>query len=78
GFLGEEPTKEQVENSREGLRGRRLIGVYDRAGDQPDAPVATVDWWVSELTVSPGRTIPLWSISAVTVAPTHRRRGIAT
>lgn len=78
GFLGEEPTKEQVENSREGLRGRRLIGVYDRAGDQPDAPVATVDSWVSELTVSPGRTIPLWSISAVTVAPTHRRRGIAT
>ncbi|MGU7753863.1 GNAT family N-acetyltransferase, partial [Klebsiella pneumoniae] len=40
--------------------------------------MATVDSWVSELTVSPGRTIPLWSISAVTVAPTHRRRGIAT
>lgn len=78
GFLGEEPTPEQIESGRNSLRSRRLIGVFDRDGEQPDAPVATVDSWVSELTVSPGRTTPLWSISAVTVAPTHRRRGIAT
>ena len=78
GFLGEEPSAEQIESSREGLRGRRLTGVFDRRGVEPDAPVATVDSWVSELTVSPGRTVPLWSISAVTVAATHRRRGIAT
>lgn len=78
GFLGEEPTAEQVESSRGGLRARRLTGVFDRRGAQPDAPVATVDSWVSEVTVSPGRTLPIWSISGVTVAPTHRRRGIAT
>ena len=78
GFLGEEPTAEQIESSRDGLRGRRLTGVFDRRGVEPDAPVATVDSWVNELTVSPGRTVPIWSISAVTVAPTHRRRGIAT
>lgn len=78
GFLGEEPTPEQIESSRSALRTRRLTGVFDRAGEQPDAPVATVDSWVSELTVSPERTLPIWSISAVTVAPTHRRRGIAT
>lgn len=78
GFLGEEPTPEQIETARTALRTRRLTGVFDRAGEQPDAAVATIDSWVSELTVSPGRTTPLWSISAVTVAPTHRRRGIAT
>lgn len=78
GFLGEEPTPEQIESSRSALRTRRLTGVFDRAGEQPDAPVATVDSWTSELTVSPERTLPIWSISAVTVAPTHRRRGIAT
>lgn len=78
GFLGEEPTPEQVESSRSALRARRLTGVFDRAGDQPHVPVATVDSWASELTVSPERTLPIWSISAVTVAPTHRRRGIAT
>lgn len=77
GFLGEEPTADEVESSRESLRARRLTGVFDRSGSVPDAPVATIDSWVSELTVSPGRTVPMWSISAVTVAPTHRRRGIA-
>lgn len=77
GFLGEEPTAEEVESARKSLRDRRLTGVFDRAGAVPEAPVATVDSWASELTVSPGRTLPLWSISAVTVAPTHRRRGIA-
>lgn len=78
GFLDEEPSADQVESARESLRARRLTGVFDRAGVAPDAPVATVDSWSSELTVSPGRSLPLWAISAVTVAPTHRRRGIAT
>jgi predicted acetyltransferase len=78
GFLGEEPSADEVESARRALRSRRLTGVFDRVGVTPDAPVATVDSWVSELTMSPERTLPLWSISAVTVAPTHRRRGIAT
>ncbi|MFF0911280.1 GNAT family N-acetyltransferase [Microbacterium enclense] len=77
GFLDEEPTDEVVETARRAMRARRLIGVFDRAGEAPDAPVGTIESWPSELTVSPERTLPLWSISAVTVAPTHRRRGIA-
>ena len=43
----------------------------------PDAPVATIASWIGELTVPGGRGIPSCAISAVTVAPTHRRRGIA-
>lgn len=77
GFLGEEPSDDEVESARRALRVRRLVGVFDRGGVDPDAPVATVDSWPSELTVSPGRVAPLYAISAVTVAPTHRRRGIA-
>jgi len=77
GFLGEEPSADEVESARRALTPRRLTGVFDRSGLAPEAPVGTVDSWAAELTVSPGRTVPIWSISAVTVAPTHRRRGIA-
>lgn len=77
GFLGEDPSAEEVESARQSLRARRLTGVFDPAGHAPAEPVGTIDSWPSELTVSPGRALPLWSISAVTVAPTHRRRGIA-
>ena len=58
----------------DGLAYRRTTGVWD--GDQAE-PVATTDSWVGELTVPGQRTVPAWAISAVTVAPTHRRRGIA-
>ncbi|WP_295840446.1 GNAT family N-acetyltransferase [uncultured Microbacterium sp.] len=78
GFLGGESTDAEAENARSTLRTRRLTGVFDRAGSEPGVPVGTIDSWASELTVSPGRSLDLWSISAVTVAPTHRRRGIAT
>ncbi|KAA9155679.1 GNAT family N-acetyltransferase [Microbacterium lushaniae] len=77
GFLDGEPTSEQIEDSRTSLRPRRLTGVFDRGAIHPDVPVGTVDSWVSELTSEPGRTVPMWAISGVTVAPTHRRRGIA-
>lgn len=77
GFLDADPTAEQVEDSRAALSGRRMTGVYDARGAHPEIPVATVDSWVTELTSDPGATMPLWAISAVTVAPTHRRRGIA-
>ncbi|MGP3535396.1 GNAT family N-acetyltransferase [Microbacterium sp. RD1] len=76
GFLDPAPTPEQIEDSRDALRARRLTGVFDPQGTSP-LPVATVDSWVTELTTEPGRTVPMWAISAVTVAPTHRRRGIA-
>lgn len=77
GFLDPDPTPEQIDDSREALRTRRLTAVYDRDGARADEPVATIDSWVTELTTEPGSTLPLWAISAVTVAPTHRRRGIA-
>jgi predicted acetyltransferase len=77
GFLDAAPTPEQVEDSRSALRDRRLTGVFDAGGRHPEVPVGTVDSWITELTTEPGRTVPMWAISAVTVAPTHRRRGIA-
>ena len=77
GFLGGESTDDEAENARRTLRTRRLTGVYDRGAMEPDVPVGTVDSWATELTTSPGRQAALWAISAVTVAPTHRRRGIA-
>jgi predicted acetyltransferase len=74
GFLDEEPTEEQVGQMRAAMRLRRNIGVFDElAGSWP---VATVNSWVTPLTV-PGGEIDMWAISSVTVAGTHRRRGIA-
>lgn len=77
GFLGGESTDDEAAHSRKTLRTRRLTGVFDRSGSEPEVPVGTIDSWASTLTTSPGRTADLWAISAVTVAPTHRRRGIA-
>ena len=55
---------------------QRSVGVYDDGIAEPEFPVATVGAWPAALTV-PGGEIDSWAISAVTVAPTHRRRGIA-
>ncbi|GAA4186440.1 GNAT family N-acetyltransferase [Gryllotalpicola kribbensis] len=55
---------------------RRTTGVYDPQG-LIDEPVGTTQSWVAPLTVPGGAAVPLWSIASVTVAPTHRRRGIA-
>lgn len=77
GFLDPELTPEQIEASRERGGYRRATGVYDPAAPEPAAPVATSASWLSELTVPGGGTIVGSAISAVTVAPTHRRRGIA-
>jgi predicted acetyltransferase len=56
---------------------RRVSGVWDDSGADPITPVATAASWPADLTV-PGQTsIPAWAISAITVSPTHRRRGIA-
>jgi len=56
---------------------RRVHGVYDLAAAHPDVPVATVDGWPTGLSVPGGRSVDAWAVSAVTVSPTHRRRGIA-
>jgi predicted acetyltransferase len=83
GFLGPARTTEQLAPNVAGLAYRRTTGVYDDSAiERPEWPVATVDSWRAELTV-PGssieqpRTLSSWAISSVTVAPTHRRRGIA-
>ncbi len=73
GFLDAEPTDASRDEMAGILRDRRNIGVFD--GDDP-LPIATVNSWVTPLTL-PGGEVPMWAISSVTVSATHRRRGIA-
>lgn len=76
GFLGPEQNAEALAFGTPTFESRRNIGVFD--GGVPDGrPVATVDSWVTPLTVAGGAELPMWAISGVTVAATHRRRGIA-
>ncbi|MET0735905.1 MAG: GNAT family N-acetyltransferase [Microbacterium sp.] len=77
GFLGPESTDEQTAAIRERSGYRRTTGVYDPTTPVADAPVATIASWIAPLTVPGGSSILSCAISAVTVAPTHRRRGIA-
>ena len=77
GFLAGEQSDEQLGAMRDGLAFRRFVGVYDPGSLERSQPVATVNSWVTDLTLPGGRGIPMWAISGVTVAPTHRRKGIA-
>lgn len=77
GFQDGERSEEQIASSRERSAYRRLTGVYDPAAPVSEAPVATIASWLGELTVPGEAAVPSCAISAVTVAPTHRRRGIA-
>ena len=84
GFHAEALTEEQLAEHREGLAFARSIGVWDPSSADPATPVGTVGSWRSSLSLgaghegaSAGASIEGWAISAVTVAPTHRRRGIA-
>ncbi|KJL30988.1 GNAT family N-acetyltransferase [Microbacterium azadirachtae] len=76
GFLDKEPDDETIRVMGEMMSGRRNIGVYAPGAD---LPVATVDSWVTPMTVpgDAGAHLDMWAISIVTVAATHRRRGIA-
>jgi predicted acetyltransferase len=76
GFLGEEQSDEVLAHGRKTLSLRRTIGVFDPDGAVIASPVGTIDSWVTPLTV-PGGEVGMWAISGVTVAATHRRRGIA-
>lgn len=76
GFLGPAPTDAEIVPMRETWRERRSIGVYEQGAASDVLPVATVNSWVAPMSI-PGGTVPMWSISMVTVAGTHRRRGIA-
>lgn len=77
GFLAGEQSDEQLGGARDGLAFRRFIGVYDPASLDATQPVGTVNSWVTDMSLPGGRGIPMWAISGVTVAPTHRRKGIA-
>ncbi|MEV4735622.1 MULTISPECIES: GNAT family N-acetyltransferase [unclassified Microbacterium] len=76
GFLGPEQSTESLAFGTATFESRRNIGVFDRGA--PDGrPVATVDSWVTPLSLPGGGELPMWAISGVTVSATHRRRGIA-
>lgn len=77
GFLGAEPTGESMEHGRAAFEARRNVGVYEADAAADALPVATTNSWVAPLTVPGGAEIGMWAISVVTVAATHRRRGIA-
>ncbi|WP_375388840.1 GNAT family N-acetyltransferase [uncultured Amnibacterium sp.] len=76
GFHDAAPTEEFLAELRGDSVLQRAVGVYDDGIADPELPVATVAAWPAALTV-PGGEVHGWAISAVTVAPTHRRRGIA-
>lgn len=75
GFLDSEPTDVQRETFFAGSAYRRKLAVYDDGSPQAQTPVATFASWGAQLAV-PGGTVPACAISSVTVAPTHRRRGL--
>ena len=77
GFHGGAPDEQALVEMRESSRERRAIGVWDDSAAEPEMPVATVDSWPTPLRVPGDRDLEAWAISVVTVAPTHRRRGIA-
>ena len=77
GFHLGEAGQEIIAPSVEGLAYRRTTGVWDETARDAESPVATVNSWPVGLTVPGNRRVDAWAISSVTVAPTHRRKGIA-
>ena len=76
GFHGGRMTQAKLDAQIPHIAHRRTTGVWDPDSADAASPVATVSAWVMDLTV-PGRTsIPAWAVTAVSVSPTHRRRGI--
>jgi predicted acetyltransferase len=77
GFHDPLPSDELLAAQARDLQHDRVSGVWDPTSVAPSDPIATVRSWVMGLTAPGGDSVPAWAISAVTVAPTHRRRGIA-
>jgi predicted acetyltransferase len=78
GFYGPRFTNEKVlDEQLERAEYRRTTGVFDESAAEPQVPVATVATWPTPMTVPGDRSVEAWAISSVTVAPTHRRRGVA-
>lgn len=78
GFHSKQPSAAALAQQRELLRHRRTTAVYDDGIPVPASPVGTVNSWPAPLTVPGPAAVDAWLISSVTVAPTHRRRGVAT
>ena len=77
GFLDQERSDEQNAYSFEAAGIRRRLGVYDPSAPMPEVPVGTFASWIGDLSVPGGNDVQACAISAVTVAQTHHRRGIA-
>jgi len=76
GFHAARPNKKSLEIQLR-LTDRRTTGVWDATAADPESPIATVSSWPTALTLPGSASVPAWAISAVTVAPTHRRQGVA-
>ena len=76
GFHDGAPTDEFFAELRGDFADQRTVGVYDDTLADSRIPIATVAGWDAPVSL-PGGEAPAWAISAVTVAPTHRRRGVA-
>ena len=72
-FGGDPPDAVQLERDQTEFELARSLGVFDDG-----ALVATAGAISFELTLPGGRMLPAAGIACVTVAPTHRRRGILT
>ncbi|RZT55938.1 putative acetyltransferase [Microcella alkaliphila] len=77
GFYGDDPDDGEIADRFTPFRDSRLAAVWDDSAADPATPVATVSSWPTRLTTPGERDVEAWAISSVTVAPTHRRRGIA-
>jgi predicted acetyltransferase len=77
GFLGPRPSEESIAEQLRGLAQRRSTGVWDDTALDPATPVGTVSSWPTRVAVPGERSVAAWAISAVTVSPSYRRRGIA-
>jgi predicted acetyltransferase len=77
GFLNSRAPGDTMPLRHAAMVHRRLSGVWDDSAADAATPVATASSWTTELTLPGHRTAPAWAISTITVAPTHRRRGIA-
>ncbi|MEO6944489.1 MAG: GNAT family N-acetyltransferase, partial [Lacisediminihabitans sp.] len=77
GFHEPRPTMEFIQARATKAPHRRMTGIWDASLSNPASPVATASSWPTELTVPGTRSVTAWAISTITVAPTHRRRGIA-
>ncbi|MFD1721885.1 GNAT family N-acetyltransferase [Amnibacterium endophyticum] len=76
GFHDAAPDDATIELVSGDFAGSRTVAVRDDSLTDPRVPVGTITSWPAAMTV-PGGEVTGWAISGVTVAPTHRRRGIA-